>query len=1019
MSANVSIQKNPSLPPGMDYGLLRRTAMQYLEQLGSDLWTDFNIHDPGITIMEALSFALSDLSYRCNFPIEDLIALPPNQPAQPQKQAFFTAREVLTNAAWTIEDYRKLLVDIDGIKNGWLSCKACACNDLYLYANCKESKLQYLETEHQVIIKGLYDVMIEFEDADGVGDLNTGRLKYNFSFKKGVAENGLFANASLELRLPTWQNLENDADQYRSFKNQSSRIKAVEVLFISGNKEHNQNIAQADFASALRKPLYVTLKLTYWQDANVLDTIQNLILRDVPLLVWFHNDADRKTLQLDAVALALSDSGNSGILPSYLNRIHAAERVIQQTRLTLNDNRNLCEDFCTITAIAVQDVAICADMDVEADADIEEILGTAYFLISQYMSPDIKFWSLKELLDQGERTEDIFDGPQLHNGFINKDQLAETSLKSELHSSDVINLLMDIPGVRAIRNFVFSPFSKEGKRQTPQSWLYKVPEFHQPRLYMEASKVLVFKNGLPFLPDQLELSDTIQVVRGNFAQPKYALTDLDLPVPSGMYQDWGQYQPVQYDLPQTYGVGIYGLPLHANKSRRAKAKQLKAYLQFFEQMLGNFLEMIRNASSFLSIDQSVKQSYFSKSFGASEIAGLSELYSLTNDHENGKDLLQNLVESPTTFTTRRNKFLDHLLARFGEQFTSYTLMLYSYTGNKQLTDSSLIKDKISFLKALPLMSSNRGKSFNYKNSKTICKAENTSGLEERIKRILGFKGLDNLWELYEERDEDGFSFERRWRIRDEDGKILLSSRTRYIHESLEEANALARIEIKKVEAHMSNASRYDIHKSKLWVLNLRDENDNIIATRKEHFSKRSDAEAARDHLIAFATKLIYAEKIFVVEHLLLRPLSIPATKLAQDESVLPICIGPACAEMCEEEDPYSFRFTLIMNGTGGFANSRMLFRRYAEKSIRMEVPAHLALKICWVNSEMMMAFEEKWCAYLHCLAQVPIQIEVVENALKETLLIFKNLHSSYPPASLHDCEDGNDENRVFLNQTLL
>jgi len=25
----------------------------------------------------------------------------------------------------------------------------------------------------------------------------------------------------------------------------------------------------------------------------------------------------------------------------------------------------------------------------------------------------------------------------------------------------------------------------------------------------------------------------------------------------------------------------------------------------------------------------------------------------------------------------------------------------------------------------------------------------------------------------------------------------------------------------------------------------------------------------------------------------------------------------------------------------------------------------------------------------------------------------------YPPASLHDCADGNDENRVFLNQTIV
>ncbi len=50
-------------------------------------------------------------------------------------------------------------------------------------------------------------------------------------------------------------------------------------------------------------------------------------------------------------------------------------------------------------------------------------------MIDQYLSPDIKFYSLKELMDSGTAVDDIFDGPQLSNGFINNDQLASTQLK--------------------------------------------------------------------------------------------------------------------------------------------------------------------------------------------------------------------------------------------------------------------------------------------------------------------------------------------------------------------------------------------------------------------------------------------------------------------------------------------------------------------------------------------------------------------------------------------------------------
>ena len=37
-------------------------------------WTDHNVHDPGITTLEMLGYALTDLGYRASFPIQDLLA---------------------------------------------------------------------------------------------------------------------------------------------------------------------------------------------------------------------------------------------------------------------------------------------------------------------------------------------------------------------------------------------------------------------------------------------------------------------------------------------------------------------------------------------------------------------------------------------------------------------------------------------------------------------------------------------------------------------------------------------------------------------------------------------------------------------------------------------------------------------------------------------------------------------------------------------------------------------------------
>jgi len=75
----------------LDFDLLRAEGIQHLENLATEVWTDFNAHDPGITILELLSYAITDLGYRTRMlPIADLLA-----GNDPTKKTWFTATEVL------------------------------------------------------------------------------------------------------------------------------------------------------------------------------------------------------------------------------------------------------------------------------------------------------------------------------------------------------------------------------------------------------------------------------------------------------------------------------------------------------------------------------------------------------------------------------------------------------------------------------------------------------------------------------------------------------------------------------------------------------------------------------------------------------------------------------------------------------------------------------------------------------------------------------------------------------------
>jgi hypothetical protein len=85
----------------------------------------------------------------------------------------------------------------------------------------------------------------------------------------------------------------------------------------------------------------------------------------------------------------------------------------------------------------------------------------------------------------------------------------------------------------------------------------------------------------------------------------------------------------------------------------------------------------------------------------------------------------------------------------------------------------------------------------------------------------------------------------------------------------------------------------------------------------------------------------------------------------------------------------------------------------------MEVPAHLGVKICWVSSEQLEKFRILYCDWLKELSKAKPDEVVLSNKLKALIEEFIILKNVYPPASLHDCVDGNDENRVYLNQTII
>lgn len=573
MIEHLTISNQPLEHPGMDFALLRREGIKHIERLGGKLWTDYNTHDPGITILEQLCYAITDLSYRLDFEMKDLLAPPPGE----SRKQFFTAREILTTNPVTINDYRKLLIDIDGVKNAFLEPITDSYPEFYYNSNRHILTFASSEVTQEVNLNGLYRVFIDKEQA--------------------------------------------------------------------------------------------------------------------------YSDAE----------------------------------LLAQVTAKLNQYRNLCEDFAKIEILPVEQVAVQAEIEIEAGFDVNELMAKIYFGLDVLVAPDLHFFTLKELIEQGKSTEQIFDGVPLEHGFIDDEQLENFVRRDELRTSDFIQIILDIAGIKTIKSITLS-----GNKSLNEEWVLPLEVNHTARLKnisAAAQDITFYKNQIVCQPNPEKISEKLELLKQSH-QKQSAIqlnpANLDLAIPQGEYRELSDYISIQHEFPTNYGIGDLGLPASASAQRKAQAKQLQAYLMFFDQLLANYLTQLDRAKDLFSFNNQSNQTYFNQEL--TNIPGFQEIFT-----EYPQDILENKVEQQA----RKNRFFDHLIAQYCEKFTDYSLLLYESILNQNETDNREINtqarrlnNKISFLNNYPKLSAERGQGFNYLDPNIVTNIENVAGFKQKICSLL-------------------------------------------------------------------------------------------------------------------------------------------------------------------------------------------------------------------------------------------------------------------------------------------
>ena len=848
---------------GLDQQPLFDLGMREIRAYARGLWTDHNIHDPGITALEILCYALTDLCSRACYPVEDLLAAATNDRRNMEGQ-FYTAREALPNAPLTELDYRKLLMDVDGVRNAWVR-------------RVDPPPTCFADSIHGKLLPELP------ADPDARAGIREVRLR------------GLY-EASIEL----------EAD-----------------------------VADAD------------------QDA-----------------------------------------------------------VVAAARARLQANRNLCEDFVDPERVDEEPFLLCGEIEIEPGADADDVYVKVLLAVQQHLAPGVPRYSYDEMMrrqrpDGSPRTlPDLFEGPELHRGFIDDGELAAADLRKTIRLSDVISLIMDIEGVRAVRDLVLRPAKKDlaEKRKDESKWEVTVEDRCRCTLDAESSRLVLYKGRTPLQRGAGVIDEYDR--RRNEAEKKLGTRAMGDPgIPLGRFRDAAVYESVQKHFPAVYGIAGGKLPPEAGDERRSRALQLEGYLLFFDQWLANAFAQLGEVRQLFSRRPDLETTYFSQ-----RVPDLDEpdveappagtppqaLVAALKERDRFADHLNLLyradagnveLEKPADALRRRNRFLDHLVARLAERISDDLQVQAALFG---APPDALARAKCAFLSDYPRLGRDRALAFDYtRDPASGPAAANVSGLERRLAHLIGLGTI--TMEVYPENDTDAVP-EYRWRVRRRFAEGVLISGTR--HYPTPEAAAQVMMEA-VASAELPARYRPRTAANGKFYFNIVDASGAIIERRIQYFATAALRDAAIAELVAIVAEH-HGERLCAIENILLRP------RPGADGTFLRICPDPGCGEGCPGDDPYSYRLHVVLPGRARRFDN-MEFRRFAEELIREEVPAHLLPKICWVDDDRMNEIETAWRAWQAVLAGTDAEEPDVKlAALIEALFEAKNV---YPESEsrLGDC----------------
>jgi hypothetical protein len=1064
----------------MNYALLRQEGMRHLERLGSAIWTDFNSHDPGVTILEVLCYALTDLGYRTQLSEADLFA-----PSGTRK-AFFTVAEILPNAPVTALDFRKILIDTEGVKNAWLE----GCHkETVLYQLAEMGRKIDLKLEgnkyptdpplpNKSLQFSLDSFVFALQDPTSIAPNTITKFSEYLNAiyrlkkaKKGKAIKALEKSFLEALRKQVEDKLEENGKKIILLDNaHKNATDVLQWIKKSGLTETRQTFIE-DF-----KNIPELLKKGDKAATNfALNRLYKITIDDVDLAFYFfvkpiwHELICQSNIivKTSSVPSTYSLFNPKGIYTIYLQLEEAyafqADKVRAAALKRLHENRALSEDFDpNIKIVENVPIGISTDIDITPEADVVQVFAEILYAIESFLSPVVQMYSLEEMMykyaafeltntsfenlveddlpaetlgsleilrgvsfigklawEKAVRkaigttawedyeglifkhtqkiyeTHQVFQGPLLNHGFIDDGELEAAHWRRVVYKSDMFQIMSKVANVVRVQKLDIKKCLTEEENKAiteKEKWCLSFDCDCQPMLDIDSkcSSFNFTKEGRPiFINESMhyEVLMRLEQLRGQTAKIDRS-SSLDLPMPKGiMREDLAEYTSIQEEFPKTYHVGRENIISTETPLRKAQVKQMKGFLMFFDQILANYLARLAQVRDILLVDNKGQNPpalyqplydvpFVQNLFTAFDYNG-GDWETFKNDDKNAYiKALSGLTEgSAVTQKMRQNKILDHLLARFGEQFTDYVLELFKIerplTNDVADTTEGLedwIGDKQRMLKNMPILGSLRGRGFNYQvepddDFKHFWESDNVEGFKRRVMAQLGIedwtrKTISCTPKFFIDTKLETINRTKRYRFgikSDENSSSfwLLSTDAYNQKNAAEQAGdaffSLA-ADVKKYGLVQSADKKF--YFVGFWSQTSAQKEDNAMLLSLP--MKENEAKELLREITRHIEQHCQSQSFHVVEHILLRP---------TDEHYTPLLKPMVCSSDLSRLDPYSFCITLILpDWVELFSNEKQYY--HFEQLVRSELPAHVMPCFKKLSREQLLQFEETYFNWL-------------------------------------------------------